>query len=128
MKRRIYLIAVAIILLLVTPQLFAQYNRQAVVTVMRGSIKLLGEINTAAKAEDFYTSAVKLMELAQSFKTLEQTPPPRGSRAEWNRIHNELIQAAFRGIGACGEKDGKVLQAEISKIMALNKEGHGKFQ
>ena len=128
MKRRIYLMAVAVILLLAAPQLFAQYNREAVVAVMRGSVKLLGEINTAAGAEDFYTSAVKLMELAESFKTLEQTPPPRGSRAEWNRIHNELIQAAFRGIGACGEEDGKALQAEISTIMALNKEGHGKFK
>ena len=117
-----------LVLLLITPQLFAQYNREAVVSVMRNSYQLIGEINTAANANDYYTTAVKLMELAEGFKTLEQTPPPRGSRAEWNRIHDELIQAAFRGIGACGDRDSKALQAEISKIMALNQEGHGKFQ
>ena len=128
MKKRFYLIIAVLVLLLITPQLFAQYNRDAVVSVMRNSYKLIGEINTAAKANDFYTTAVKLMELAEDFKTLEQTPPPRGSRAEWDRIHDELIQAAFRGIGACGERDGKVLQAEISKIMALNQEGHSKFK
>jgi hypothetical protein len=95
---------------------------------MRNSYRLIGEINAAAGANDFYNAAVKLMELAEDFKTLEQTPPPRGSRAEWNRIHNELIEAAFRGIGACGERDSKALQAEISKIMAYNQEGHSKFK
>ena len=128
MKKRFYLIAAAIVLLLIAPQLFAQYNREAVVSVMRNSYKLIGEINTAANENDYYTTAVKLMELAEDFKTLEQTPPPRGSRAEWDRIHNELIQAAFRGIGACGERDSKALQGEISTIMALNKEGHDKFK
>jgi hypothetical protein len=128
MKKRFYLIIAVFVLLLITPQLFAQYNREAVVAVMQGSYKLIGEISAAANASDFYTTAVKLMELAEGFKTLEQTPPPRGSRAEWDRIHNELIEAAFRGIGACGERDSKALQAEISKIMALNQEGHGKFK
>ena len=128
MKKRFYLVIAVLVLLLITPQLFAQYNRDAVVSVMRNSYKLIGEINAAAKADDFYTTAVKLMELAEGFKTLEQTPPPRGSRAEWDRIHDELIQAAFRGIGACGERDSKTLQAEISKIMALNQEGHSKFK
>jgi hypothetical protein len=128
MKKRLYFTIGVIVLLLITPQLFAQYNRDAVVSVMRNSYRLIGEINTTANAQDFYTTAVKLMELAEGFKTLEQTPPPRGSRAEWDRIHTELIQAAFRGIGACGERDGKALQAEISKIMAYNQEGHSKFK
>ena len=128
MSRRLYTMAVVIVLALITPQLFAQYNQEAVVTVMRSSYRLIGEINAAADSEQFYTAAVKLMELAEGFKTLEQTPPPRGSRAEWDRIHNDLIAAAFRGIGACGRGDGKALKAEISTIMALNQEGHGKFK
>ena len=128
MKKRFFLLVAVLVLLLSTPQLFAQYNQEAVVSVMRNSYKLIGDINTAAAANNFYTAAVKLMELAEAFKTLEQTPPPRGSRAEWNRIHNELIEAAFRGIGACGERDSKALQAELSKIMAFNQEGHSKFK
>jgi hypothetical protein len=128
MKKRFYILVAVAALLLITPQVFAQYNRDAVVSVMRDSYKLIGEINAAANSEDFFTTAVKLMELAEGFKTLEQTPPPRGSRTEWDRIHNELIAAAFRGIGACGDRDGRALKAEISTIMALNQEGHGKFQ
>ena len=128
MKKRLFLVIAVLVILLVTQQLFAQYNREAVVSVMRNSYRLIGEINAAADANDFYTAAVKLMELAEDFKTLEQIPPPRGSRAEWNRIHGELIEAAFRGIGACGERDSRALQAEISKIMAFNREGHRKFK
>ena len=128
MNKRFVLLVAVVVLLLITPQLFAQYNREAVVSVMRDSYRLIGEINTSAAANDYYTTAVKLMELAEAFKTLEQTPPPRGSRAEWDRIHNELIEAAFRGIGACGARDSKALQAELSKIMAFNQEGHSKFK
>ena len=128
MNKRFVLLVAVVVLLLITPQLFAQYNREAVVSVMRDSYRLMGEINTAAAANDYYTTAVKLMEHAEAFKTLEQTPPPQGSRAEWDRIHNELIEAAFRGIGACGERDSKALQAELSKITAFNREGHSKFK
>jgi hypothetical protein len=128
MKKRVHLIVAAVILLLVTPQLFAQYDRDTVVAVMRNNVKLLGAINSAVNSEDFYTAAVKLMELAEGHKTLEQMPPPRGSRAEWKRMQVELIDAAFRAIGACAERDAKAVQGEVSKIIALRNEGHGSFQ
>jgi hypothetical protein len=128
MKKKFYIVIAALVLLLVTPQLFAQYNRDVVVGVMRGNVRLLGEINNALGAEDYYTTALKLMELAEGFKVLEQSAPPRGSKAEWERIHRESIAAAFRGIGACGEEDTGKVQAEIGRLIALRNEGHGKFQ
>jgi len=128
MKKKFYIIVAVLALLLVTPQLFAQYNRNAVVSVMRNNVRLLGEVNAALNAGDFYTTALKLMELAEGMKTLEKTPPPSGSRAEWNRIYNELIAAAFRGIGACGEEDAQKVQAEIANIIALRNEGHRRFR
>jgi len=128
MKKRFYIVVAVLVLLLVTPQLFAQYNRNAVVSVMRNNVRLLGEVNAALSAGDFYTTALKLMELAEGMKTLEQTPPPGGSKAEWNRIYNELIAAAFRGIGACGEEDTQKVKAEIANIVALQNEGHRRFR
>ncbi len=128
MKKRFYLVVAVLALLLVTTQVFAQYNRNAVVSVMRSNVRLLGEANAALNAGDFYTTGLKLMELAEGMKTLEQTPPPKGSKAEWNRIHNELIAAAFRGIGACGEEDARKVQAEIANIIALRNEGHRRFR
>lgn len=128
MKKRFYILVAVVALLLITPQVFAQYNRDVVVSTMRDNVKLLGEVNAALTAGDFYTTAVKLMDLAEGMKILEQSPPPKGSRAEWSRIHSELIAAAFRGIGACGEEDARKVQTEIANIVALRNEGHGKFK
>jgi hypothetical protein len=128
MKKRFYILVAVVALLLITPQVFAQYNRNAVVAVMRGNVKLLGEVNDALNAGDFYTTAVKLMELAEGMKSIEQTPPPGGSKAEWTRIYNDLIAAAFRGIGACGEEDAQQVQAEIANIIALRNKGHRTFK
>jgi hypothetical protein len=128
MNRKLILIAALVLLAGLAPQLFAQYNRDAVVAVMRASASLIGEINTAANNRDFYVSATKLMELARGFKSLDALDPPKGSKAEWDRIHDELVDAAFRAIGACGARDLDKLKAELATIMALNKEGHSKFR
>ena len=128
MRKKLSAILILLILLVAVPQAFAQYNRSAVLSVMRGSYALLGEIKNAAKSDDYYTAALKLMELAEGFKSLQEVSPPRGSEAEWDRLHGEVVEAAFRGIGACGEKDKERLDLEISKIMELNKEGHSKFR
>ncbi|UCF98577.1 MAG: hypothetical protein JSV89_03340 [Spirochaetaceae bacterium] len=128
MKKRFYVFVALIVLLLAAPQLFAQYNRDLVVSVMRDNVRLLGEINKALQAEDFYATALSLMELAGGSRTLQQTPPPGGSRAEWNRIHGEMIDAAFRAVGACGAKDAAAVQAEVANLIALRNEGHSKFR
>jgi hypothetical protein len=128
MKKRIFFIVAVIVLLVITPQLFAQYNRDAVVSRMRDNVRLLGEINAALDAEDFYTAGLKLMEMAEGHHQLAQMSPPRGPQAEWMRIHNELSAAAFRVIGACGEEDAAKVQAEMGEIIALRNEGHGTFR
>jgi hypothetical protein len=128
MKRSITLIAAALLLVALAPSLSAQYNKELVVQKMRSNGALIGQLNTAVKANDYYTAALRLMDLAQNFKALEATDPPKGSKAEWDRIHADLIRAAFRGVGACGEQDLEQLKSEVGAIMALNKDGHAKFR
>ncbi len=130
MKKRFYLILAVLVLALalITPQLFAQYNRDVVVSTMHNNVRLLGEINSALNAKDFYTTGLRLMELAEGTYSLSQMAPPRGLQAEWTRIQREITAAAFRGIGACGEEDAAKVQAEIGKIVALRNEGHSKFR
>ena len=128
MKRGVLILTAAAFLALVVPQAFAQYNRSAVVAQMRASGGLVQEANKAAGSQDFYTAAVKLMALAEGHNALTALAPPKGAEAEWDRIHNDLVAAAFRGIGACGERDAAKLQAEIGRIFALSKEGHDKFR
>ena len=128
MKKRYLFLVTVIAFLLITPLLSAQYNRDFVVSAMRDNVRLLGEINAALNAEDFYTAGVKLMEMAEASNALAQMAPPRGSRAEWRRIHDASTAAAFRAIGACGEEDAAKVQAEIANLVALRNEGHGAFK
>ena len=128
MKRAFLILTVVASVALLAPNAFAQYNRSAVVDAMRTSYGLVQEIGKASGSQDFYTAATKLMELAQVHKGLAALAPPKGSKAEWDRVHNDLVSAAFRAIGACGERDAAKLQAEMGRIFALNKEGHDKFK
>jgi hypothetical protein len=128
MKKRYFFLITVIVFLLITPFLSAQYNRDVVVSAMRDNVRLLGEINAALNAEDFYTAGVKLMEMAEASNTLARMDPPRGSGAEWKRIHEASRAAAFRAVGACGEEDTAKVQAEIANLVALRNEGHGLFK
>jgi hypothetical protein len=99
-----------------------------VASVMR---KILGEvrdINKAFEAGDYYTTAVHLMELAKHFKSLEAVTPSKGEKAEWNRIHNDIIKEAFIAIGACAREDGEATSASLKKISTLQNEGHKLFR
>jgi hypothetical protein len=128
MKRSITLGLALLLLLVGVPALFANYNKELVVQKMRSNGALLGQLNAAVGAGDYYTSALRLMDLAANFKALEATDPPKGSKAEWDRINGDAIRAAFRGVGACGQMNLEQLKAEVGAIMALMKDGHAKFR
>jgi hypothetical protein len=128
MKRSIALGLALLFLVVLVPTLSAQYNKDLVVQKMRSNGALVGQINTAVGAEDFYASAERLMDLAANFKALEATDPPKGNKAEWDRINGDAVRAAFRGVGACGAENLEQLKAEVAAILALMKEGHAKFR
>jgi hypothetical protein len=107
---------------------FAQYDKDLVVGVMRANGALIGEVNRAIDGGDFFTAAVKFMDIAQNMKTLDTVTPKKGSKAEWDAINGALIKAAFRGIGACGEEDKDAVSAAVGEIGALIKKGHGIFK
>lgn len=128
MKKRAVLIGLIVVLMLVCVHLFADYDRSAVVKVMKANGALMGKLKQAAKAEDYFTAAEALMGIAREMKSLDAVTPMKGSKAEWDRIHNDLIDAAFKGIGACGEKDGDELNKYIGEISSLLKKGHSMFR
>jgi hypothetical protein len=128
MKRGIALVAALLFLVVLVPTLSAQYNKTLVVEKMRSNGALFGQLNAAVGSGDFYTAALRLMDLAENAKALESADPPKGSKAEWARIYGDLIRAAFRGVGACGEQNAEKLKAEVGAIGALMKEGHTKFR
>ena len=96
--------------------------------VMQKAETLSWDINYTLQEKDYFATAKNLMELAQSFKSLESTTPAKGTKQEWDAIHNELIRAAFKAIGACGEENDEAVEFYTQQIAEFMKNGHGIFK
>lgn len=124
-------VMVAVILVFVgifAVQLFAQSDRDLVVKTMQSNRAVLGEVLKAAKENNFFVAAEKLMDIAKNFKGLDAVTPTNGKKEDWDRIHGSIIKTAFKGIGACGEENAEKLNAAIAEISGFMKEGHGMFR
>ena len=131
MKKKLFIVCFVLAFSLLTglaELAFAQYDKDLVVGVMRANGALMGEVNKAIGAGDFFTAAERFMDIAQNMKTLDTVTPKKGSKAEWDAIHGDLINAAFRGIGACGEENKDASSAAVGEIGALIKKGHGIYK
>jgi hypothetical protein len=128
MKKRYVIILSVVVVALLATQVFAEYDKDMVVEAMKSNGAAMGDLKQAAKDEDFFTAAEKLMELAKNMKSLEAMTPTKGSKEDWDKNHGALIKAAFKGIGACGDEDTKALNTYIGEIGTLIKEGHGMFR
>ena len=103
-------------------------DHEKIVEIMRKNQELMSELGNAVKAEEYFIAAEKLIELAKTMKSLETITPEKGSKEDWDNIHQDLINAAFKGIGACADEDSETLKAYIREISGLIKEGHGIFR
>lgn len=126
-KRYIVLLCVVAVMLFAT-QVFADYDKDMVIKVMKSNGANMGAINKAMKDGDFFTAAEKLMGIAQDMKSLDAVTPKKGTKEQWDNIHQGIINAAFKGIGACGEGDGEKLGMYMGELGGLIKEGHGMFK
>ncbi len=128
MKKTCIVMLCIVALTLTATQVFAEYDKEKVVAVMRANGANMGKLKEAAKAEEFFVAAETLMDIAKKMKSLENMIPPKGEKEEWDKNHSTLIKEAFKGIGACGEEDTEKLNAAIQNIGRLIKEGHGMFR
>ena len=128
MKRKSLLIVLVMLMVFAAGQVFAEYNREVVVDAMRTNGALMGKLKTALAENHHFDAAEALRGIAQAEKTLISQVPPKGSKAEWDRIHNEIISAAFKGIGAIGDKDMDKVNVHVGEIGALIQQGHTTFR
>lgn len=129
MKKLFFLIIIASMVF--GGSVFAQssaYDKATSVQVMRDNASLLGQINAAASRSDFYVAAEKLMLMAQGMSKLLSMVPPKGDKAQWENTIKAFLDAAYKGIGACGTKDLGALQASIKDLRTLNSQGHKEFK
>ena len=50
--------------------------------------------------------------------------PPRGSKSDWDNTMDEIVMAAFRGIGATGNEDRESVRDALAELKKLNGRGH----
>lgn len=128
MKKRYILSVCLVVLMVFATQVFAEYDKDMVVKVMRSNGAAMGDLKKAAEDGEFFMAAEKLMEIAKNMKSLEKMTPTKGSKEDWDKNHGAIIKSAFKGIGACGDEDAEALNTYIGEIGALIKEGHGMFR
>jgi hypothetical protein len=126
---------VSIILLLALVAAFAvplaaqtTYDRAVVVQVMRDNASTLGQIRTALNRGDFFAAASGFWKFAEGQNRIMQFTPPKGSKAEWDKVLDEFVSTALRGVGAAGEKDATKGLAVLAELQRLNQSGHAMFR
>ena len=119
-----------VISLALTTQIFAHQgeDHEKLGHAMQSANTLLGEISYTLKENDYFATAISLMELAKIFKSLETITPAKGSKNEWDMIHDDLVHAAFKAIGSCGHEHGETVRLYIQQITEFMKEGHSIFR
>ncbi len=105
-----------------------EYDSEMVIQVMNQSTAFWEQFNNAIEEQDYFTAAVSLMGIAKAIKSLESMIPAKGSKEDWDEIHQDLIKTAFKGIGACGDEDAKEVRAYGDQIRLLMQMGHKLFQ
>jgi len=129
MKKRLILVVVTLVsFLFLTQAATAAYDSAQTKAAMKQAVQTFKDLNAKVTAKDYYGAADKFMDIAKLFKELESAAPPALDQAKWTRIHEGIVNAAFKGIGACGLKDDKGIQQAISEIIKLRDEGHQMLQ
>ncbi len=128
MKRVVTTLLAATLLIVASTAAFAEYNRGTTVGVMRQNIQNMRGLRTAIGTENYLAAAKAFAGLAQGSRALLEIDPPKGNKAEWDRIHNALVDAALEGVVAAADEDKDAVRAAQGKIGALNKEGHATFR
>ena len=121
------LAAIASFSFFITP-VFSAYDSVAVKAAMEKMPQHMTDIQTKLAARDYYGAAEGFMEIARLFKKLDVIVPEKGEKAIWDQVHRSLINAAFKGIGACGAQNDAAIKEAIQELIKYRTEGHKLFK
>lgn len=82
----------------------------------------------ALKTEDYFTTATHLMSVARAFKVLEDAELTKGSKEEWDAMHEKVINEAFKAIGACANQNNEQIEVHIAEMFKFMVQGHEIFK
>jgi hypothetical protein len=128
MKRLMLAVLVAALgLSFISPLAAADTGGMAVKPVMQKLPPIMQELQAKVDSRDYFGAAERFMDIARLFKSLETVVPAQGNKAQWDQIHTSIINAAFKGIGACGSRDDAAIKQAMQEIAALSEKGHSQF-
>ena len=104
------------------------YDRDTVIQVMRSNAQTLGQVKSALNKGDFFAAAEGFWKFAEGQNRIMKFTPPKGSKAEWDRVLGKFVDTALRGVGAAGDRDAAKGIKILEELQALNKEGHSIFR
>ena len=132
MKRTFKLSCLILLLCLAQANsVYAQKNKKKQVSLASAMISAsasMGQIQNSLAAGDHFAAAEKFMQLARAFKSIEHTRPPKGSKADWDSIHQDITNLAFKAIGSCADEDTATARAYIQQIVNYMQAGHTMFR
>lgn len=105
----------------------AAYDSAQTKATMQQVAQAMKELNDKVTAKDYYGAAEKFMDIAKLFKGIGNAPPPACDQSQWVRIHEGIVNSAFKGIGACGLKDDAGIKQAIADMVKFRDEGHKMF-
>lgn len=106
----------------------SSYNKSAVVQRMYSLLSSLQNIQSMNQEGDFESMAGEFAKLKADMKSLNRYTPPKGEKAEWDRIHNAIIAFSEKGSAASEAGDSEAISQLVQSIKSLQQEGHMKFK
>ncbi len=128
MKKSFVLLAIIFLTVLPFSVVADAYDGKFVVENMRANVARIGAIKAAVGAGDFGAAAKAFYDYGNEAGMLQKMDPPKGSKDEWVKIWVAFQDTAFKGVGACGERDAEKALKLLDEIVALNKPGHESFR
>lgn len=106
----------------------AAYDSGKVVEVMHINGDSLRAAKAGIDATDPKAAATAFDNIVKADRALLAMNPPKGSKADWDQLFNDLIAAATKGSAAAGGKDWTGATAALGELRAIMKKGHTEFR
>lgn len=103
-------------------------EQKSLKSVMISASASMGQIQNLLAEGDYFSIAERCMQLARSFKSLERRRPPKGSKSDWDAIHQNMVALSFKAIGACGDEDTSAIRDYVQQMLNYMQAGHKMFR
>ena len=130
MKRKSFVVLVLLLVGGLLPVLAQSmpYDSAKVREVMQTNLAQLRALGPALQADNFQAAGAAFLQLAQDSQSLMAMSPPKGDKAEWERINGALVRAALEGAMACLDENKEAANAAMNDIVAQRNAGHATFR